>query len=159
MGHILGLVEAFGGSSCSNNCRGTGDTSYTCLKAGEEYAALGLSTNLTLENGGGGGTSCAHWEEDSFKAVGSSELMTGFFEANLYQPISRVTVAALDDRGVYGAVNYDAADPYPATRRKLKEGGFEVLAPSESFTLDGESEYVVELEPIDIADEPTPAGM
>ena len=51
--------------------------------------------------------------------------------------------------GVYGPLNYDAADPYPATRRKLEEGpGFEVLTPTESFTLDGDDEYVVEVEPV-----------
>ena len=101
------------------------------------------------ENDGGGGTKCKHWDEDSFAVAGSSELMTGGFEAGLYQPISRMTVAALDDLGVYGPLNYDAADPYPATRRKLEEGpGFEVLTPTESFTLDGDDEYVVEVEPV-----------
>ena len=123
---------------------------YTCPKALAEYAALGLGPNtLRLENDGGGGTKCKHWDEDSFAVAGSSELMTGGFEAGLYQPISRMTVAALDDLGVYGPLNYDAADPYPATRRKLEEGpGFEVLTPTESFTLDGDDEYVVEVEPV-----------
>jgi len=149
MGHILGLVETTG-SRCSNDCPNTGDTSYTCPKALAEYAALGLGPNtLRLENDGGGGTKCKHWDEDSFAVAGSSELMTGGFEAGLYQPISRMTVAALDDLGVYGPLNYDAADPYPATRRKLEEGpGFEVLTPTESFTLDGDDEYVVEVEPV-----------
>ena len=102
-----------------------------------------------MENDGGGGTKCKHWDEDSFAIDGSSELMTGGFEAGLYQPISRMTVAALDDLGVYGPLNYAAADPYPATRRKLEEGpGFEVLTPTESFTLDGDDEYVVEVEPV-----------
>merc|ERR1719188_1661460 len=148
MGHILGLVETTG-SKCSNDCPNTGDTSYTCPKALAEYNALGLENTLRLENDGGGGTKCKHWDEDSFAIDGSSELMTGGFEAGLYQPISRMTVAALDDLGVYGPLNYDAADPYPATRRKLEEGpGFEVLTPTESFTLDGDDEYVVEVEPV-----------
>ena len=110
---------------------------------------MGLDNTLRLENDGGGGTKCKHWDEDSFAIDGSSELMTGGFEAGLYQPISRMTVAALDDLGVYGPLNYAAADPYPATRRKLEEGpGFEVLTPTESFTLDGDDEYVVEVEPV-----------
>ena len=121
MGHILGLVETTG-SKCSNDCPNTGDTSYTCPKALAEYNALGLENTLRLENDGGGGTKCKHWDEDSFAIDGSSELMTGGFEAGLYQPISRMTVAALDDLGVYGPLNYAAADPYPATRRKLEEG-------------------------------------
>ena len=59
------------------------------------------------------------------------------------------TLSRLDDLGVYGPLNYAAADPYPATRRKLEEGpGFEVLTPTESFTLDGDDEYVVEVEPV-----------
>ena len=63
--------------------------------------------------------------------------------------VHEMTVAALDDLGVYGPLNYAAADPYPATRRKLEEGpGFEVLTPTESFTLDGDDEYVVEVEPV-----------
>ena len=148
MGHILGLVETTG-SKCSNDCPNTGDTSYTCPKALAEYNALGLENTLRLENDGGGGAKCKHWDEDSFAIDGSSELMTGGFEAGLYQPISRMTVAALDDLGVYGPLNYAAADPYPATRRKLEEGpGFEVLTPTESFTLDGDDEYVVEVEPV-----------
>jgi len=46
--------------------------------------------------------------------------MTGYFESNKYQPISRVSIAALDDLGVY-TVDYDAADawPYTGSRRRL----------------------------------------
>ena len=49
--------------------------------------------------------------------------MTGFFEANKLQPISRVTVAALDDLGVF-TVDYSAADTWSRTgRRELLRGG------------------------------------
>lgn len=45
--------------------------------------------------------------------------MTGFFEANLYQPLSLVTVAALDDIDGY-TVDYCGADIWPATATTSK---------------------------------------
>jgi len=99
---------------------------------------------LRIEDGGGNGTKCSHWEEDSFDAGAgttsfASELMTGWFEAGSYQPISRVTAGGLEDLGY--VVNYDAADEWPGTRRRLAAGG--VLTPDASFSLDDVEDLAV----------------
>ncbi len=115
MGHVLGLVGV-GESSCSSGCNPSNsnkNTPYQCQLAVDEYKALVPNKTLFLENNGGSGTACSHWEENSFNSGQSSELMTGTFEANLYQPISLVTVAALDDIPGY-EVDYCGADIWPA---------------------------------------------
>ena len=86
-----------------------------------------------MENNGGPGTACGHWEEDVFRFGESSELMTGFFEANLLQPISIATVAALDDLGGY-EVDYCGADVWPA--RSDIEQKYTVLLPTRDINVD-----------------------
>lgn len=114
MGHVLGLVGTTGVCTGACNARDS-DTNfpYTCPLASAEYSAWAPST-LILENSGGQGTACGHWDESAFRTSQSSELMTGFFEANLLQPLSRVTVAAVEDLGGY-TVDYCGADIWPAT--------------------------------------------
>ena len=62
--------------------------------------------------------------EESFKTVGSSELMTPLFESQKYQPLSRVSLASLEDLGY--VVNMSAADPLHIQNyqnvRKLQNG-------------------------------------
>ena len=113
MGHVLGLVGTTG--RCNDACDSTDPGSrgsYTCPLANAEFGAWAPGS-LQLENQGGMGTACGHWEEDVFRTQESSELMTGFFEADLLQPVSRVTVAALDDLGY--EVDFCGADIWPAT--------------------------------------------
>ena len=96
---------------------------------------------MTLENNGGGGTRCSHWEEDSFpKSTGSSELMTGFFEANVAQPISKVSIASLDDIFDAYIVDYSQADPYPVPAGGAEESStlvHKIWTPKTTFSLDG----------------------
>jgi Leishmanolysin len=107
MGHVLGLVGTLG--PCQGICDRNNMVQYEygqglssgCSIVRNEYNNLNSGSLLFLENGGGGGTACAHWEGDSFSTATSSELMTGWFEAWKYQPISKVTVGALDDLGVF----------------------------------------------------------
>ena len=47
---------------------------------------------------------------------GSSELTTPAFELDRAQPITRGSIAALDDAFSDYTVNYDAADPFPFTK-------------------------------------------
>mmetsp|Transcript_15 Transcript_15/g.25 ORF Transcript_15/g.25 Transcript_15/m.25 type:complete len:132 (+) Transcript_15:1290-1685(+) len=120
-----------------------------------QYLQLNINGPLYLENGGGGGTACAHWEENTFRTATSSELMTGFFEADLYQPISKVTVGALDDLGVF-ELDYSQADEWPTPaggarrlEKKTLRGGpngkpWKVLKPKSSFRI---SELMKELPP------------
>ena len=135
MGHVLG-IGTFWRFKCGEDCRDFSDYDYTCTKAQEEYDKLGFVTDLKLENDGGGGTRCGHWDESSFFNADYSELMTGFFEANKYQPLSAVTAGALEDFGGY-VVNYDATDLFPTSL----EGDFELvsglkpLKSSTTFTL------------------------
>jgi len=116
MGHILGLVNVRPGR-CHSPCD-TGNYQYglesNCALASNEYAKLNLGIGpLKVEDGNEGGE-CGHWEEDSFpKSSGSSELMTGLFESGLAQPITRVTIAALDEAYNDYVVDYSVADPFP----------------------------------------------
>lgn len=119
MGHVLGLVNSHQ-SKCYSSCaKGKPNFDYGwdsgCTKASEEYNKLGLGLGvLKVENDGGFGTSCAHWEDANFPpSMGSSEFMTGFFRTNFPQSISRVTIAALEEGFDDYVVDYSAADPYP----------------------------------------------
>jgi len=64
--------------------------------------------------------------------------MTGFFEADSAQPITRVTIAALDE-GIFDyVVDYNAANPYPSTNNALARrelGGSKVYTPDTTFTI------------------------
>jgi len=116
MGHVLGLVGTTGlcTTACDNNAPNQ-QFPYECQDASLAYQNLPDTPNneLVLENQGGQGTACGHWEEDAFRGPQSSEIMTGFFEANLFQPLSLVTVAALRD--LQYEVDFCGADVWPAT--------------------------------------------
>jgi Leishmanolysin len=131
MGQVLGLVATLG--SCASACSAGGPPMHNqygqgvsngCSKAPLEFLQLGMEIPLYLENNRSRGTACTPWKEASFHTDTSSELMTGYFEAGLYQPISRVSVAALDDLGVY-QVDYSQADPWPvvASGHRLRGNG------------------------------------
>lgn len=76
IGHILGLVGTTT-TRCNSGCnRFNGEQSgYSCPLANAEYDKLEqrVLPKLTLENNGGGGTACGHWEEDAFRSGESSE--------------------------------------------------------------------------------------
>jgi len=147
MGHVLGVVGILGAcesTACDNNNIYT----YPCPLAQQEYQNIFPSGTLLLENDGGDGTRCGHWEEDNFpQSSGSSELMTGFFEANLGQPITRVTIAALDESFTDYQVDYSQADPFPivgGVNVGIISGKWKVLKPTESFSLDGRIDHSFE---------------
>ena len=111
MGHVLGIgtiwddlnLLAFNGSSCLNSS----SIGFTGSSARAEYADLGGSGNVPVENGGGSGTKCSHWDEETF----DNELMTGFLGGNTSgNPLSRLTAGSMIDLG-YG-VDLTAADSY-----------------------------------------------
>ena len=134
MGHVLGLVGTTT-SKCNFECNSGSleQSGYSCPLANAAYERLVPNTLLKLENVGGGGTACGHWEENSFASTSSSELMTGFFEENLFQPLSLVTVAALDDLGAY-QVDYCGADIWPAETSTLQK--FDVMWTSVTIEMD-----------------------
>ena len=133
MRHVLGLVGTTNGR-CTRACDDSNpliQTQYACSGAADEYETIAPG-DLFLENNGGMGTACGHFEERSFRAVRSSEIMTGFFEADLFQPISSVTVAALQDLGY--EVDFCGADIWPANEDTIKR--FEVYRASQQMAMD-----------------------
>ncbi len=143
MGHILGLVNI--GGLCVNECT-PGETLYGgpgCTKAIDEYEKLDLGLGplkLLTKEPQPGFLTCAHWSEGSFpRNTGSSELMTPFFEKDLAQPISRVSIAALEESALDYVVDYSAADPFPfITDMEMEPGdrSFGVLKPTHTFVIE-----------------------
>jgi len=140
-GHVLGLVSIF--KKCNSQCSSSGDYVYRCPLAQAAYEEIFPGQILRLENDGGNGTTCFHWEEDNFPhaITGASELMTGTFETNMLQPITKVTVASLDETCTDYVVNYTQADPYPSANAssgdERNDSGWAVLRPTSSFNLQG----------------------
>lgn len=94
---ILGLLQGAGGD----------DPRFVGTGAVAEYNAIfGVTGTVPVENEGGPGTRDGHWRETVF----GHELMTGFLDSGVFNPISRVTTASLADMGY--EVNLDASDPY-----------------------------------------------
>ena len=61
---------------------------------------------VPVEDSGGPGTADGHWRERVFH----TELMTGFLNPSVPNPLSIVTIASMGDMGY--TVNYAAAEPY-----------------------------------------------
>ncbi|EYB66883.1 zinc metalloendopeptidase [Deinococcus phoenicis] len=106
LGHSLGIGSLW---STFGLVSGVGTTNpvYRGSNGVREYRAFGgtLST-VPVENQGGQGTAGAHWRETTFK----TELMTGYLNSGVVNPLSRMSVGSLQDMGY--AVNYAAADSY-----------------------------------------------
>ena len=133
MGHVLGLVGTTN-ERCNFSCNSDNpnvQAEYSCPLAGSEYQAIATG-DLELENRGGMGTACGHWEEDNFRTRESSEVMTGFFEADLFQPLSSVTIAGLQDIGY--TVDFCGADIWPADENTIKR--FEVYKMQQTMSMD-----------------------
>ncbi len=110
MGHILGLgthwqqlnlsVNVLGGNLCGT------DPQYIGANAIREYRALGGAGNIKLENLYGPGTCEGHWKESVF----GTELMTGFLNGGVANPLSRMTLASMQDLGY--SIDLSKADSY-----------------------------------------------
>ena len=121
MGHVIGIGPLWNtntrnllsfttnppGQAC--NTRGvifTEKPGFTGSNASAEFAALGRSGNVPVEDQGGPGTQCSHWDEEYF----STEIMTGFLGPGSVNPFSRMTIASLKDLGY--VVDFSRAEPY-----------------------------------------------
>jgi len=108
MGHALGfgaLWQQFGVVQGA----GTANPIYVGANALREYRTLfgdPAARGVPVENTGGQGTADSHWRETVFGA----ELMTGFLNSGVPNPLSRITIGAMQDLGYI--VNYAAADRY-----------------------------------------------
>lgn len=106
MGHVLGVGTLW---DRRGFLQGTAaDPIFTGSNALREYNALfgTTATGVPVENSGGPGTANAHWRESVFR----TELMTGYLNSGVANPISRITVGQFQDLGY--TVNYSAADSY-----------------------------------------------
>lgn len=107
MGHVLGLGTVWKDLGLVRGS-GTDDPVFIGPRAMAEYAAiLGRPdpVPVPLANTGGPGTREGHWREADL----GSELMTGFANPGA-EPLSRLTIAALEDMGY--EVRYEAADVF-----------------------------------------------
>ncbi len=115
MGHVLGIGTIWSDQrlvqQVGNEYRFTG------RNAVAQYDALfGVTTAyVPVEAGGGSGTAGSHWSDSVF----GNELMTGYINVGVMNPLSRVTIGSLQDLGY--TVNYAAADPYtPPTSSRTR---------------------------------------
>lgn len=96
MGHVLG----FGVSSPWDDIlvgAGTADPYFPGTEALVQYAAAGgtAANAVPVEATGGEGTQDAHWRETHMGA----EMMTGFLNSGVTNPLSAITIGALEDMG------------------------------------------------------------
>lgn len=121
LGHVLGfgtqwettlpipdLIEyeaSDGASACRDATGFASPPVYVGTHGMQAYEALSGSGPVPVEDTGGPGTQCGHWDEDTF----GNELMTGFLNAGS-NPLSGLSVAAIRDLGF--EVDPGAADPY-----------------------------------------------
>lgn len=96
-----GLLDGYG--SADPRFRGSLAASQ-CVAVGGGLACG--DQRVPVEGVGGGGTAYVHWRESTF----DHELMTGFIESDVAMPLSRLSVASLEDIGY--TVNLFSADAY-----------------------------------------------
>lgn len=107
MGHVLDIGTIWRRLSLLRNEFGP-NPRYVGQGAVREYNRVfgNRANSVPVENQRGPGTRGSHWR----KSVFDNELITGFLNFGQANPISRITVASLDDLGY--DVNLYAADPY-----------------------------------------------
>jgi hypothetical protein len=124
MGHVLGFGTlwtqlAFNCLQDASNPPGTIlDTYFSCFNARVMFDSIGGTSytggnKVPVENCGpaspvncGAGNVNGHWREPTF----INELMTGFLNGGVANPLSRLSAAAMEDLGY--RVNYAGADQY-----------------------------------------------
>lgn len=121
MGHVLGIgtnwefppyfdLLDYLASDGATRCRNAGgflrDPTFIGTSGVAAWSALGGSGAVPVEETGGPGTQCGHWDEEVF----GSELMTGYLNVGGPNPLSAMTVRSLEDIGL--TVDPSAADPY-----------------------------------------------
>lgn len=116
MGHVLGIGTLWDAMGLLLGA-GTDDPVFVGQIAQRVYAdLLGESTQrpVPVANRGGPGTRDGHWREETFQ----NELMTGFLNQGI-NPLSRLTIAALEDMGYQ--VDQAAADDFDLPTAPLTE--------------------------------------
>lgn len=124
MGHVLGLGTLWALKGRLKNPSLSGGTD-PFFDGAEGIAAFDRSggagyggARVPVENTGGSGTADSHWRESVFDA----ELMTGFLDGGVANPMSVISVASMADLG-YQLANYAGADAYVVASALLRVGG------------------------------------
>jgi hypothetical protein len=112
MGHVIGIGTLWNSRNLLSGA-GSADPFFTGTTARQQFASINLGVYsgnaVPVENTGGQGTRDAHWRESIF----TRELMTGFYNSGVANPLSRVTAGSLRDMGY--TVNLNAADSFSFT--------------------------------------------
>lgn len=105
---------------------GTANPMYLGAAANAAYFANGgvSATGIRVENTGGPGTADGHWRESVFR----TELMTGYLDSGVLNPLSAMSIMSLADLGF--AVSTATADPYtlPAGALRASESAVPPMA-------------------------------
>jgi len=126
MGHVLGVGSAWDSNyfGCLQSPSAVGnvqDTHFNCPSGLAMFDSIGGTSytggnKVPVENCGpaspagcGAGAMNGHWREPTF----GDELMTGYLTLSVANPLSRLTVASLQDHGY--VVNLAGSDPYART--------------------------------------------
>lgn len=139
MAHVLGFGTAWEfppyfelldylASDLARSCRDASgfvrDPTFVGADAVAAFGELGGSGTVPVEESGGPGTQCGHWDEERFGA----ELLTGYLNVGGDNPLSALSVRSLQDVGL--TVDASQADPYelPAFPSLRPEGGLDLTA-------------------------------
>lgn len=123
MGHVIGIGTIWKLKGVLANA-GTENPTFTGKAAKREYGKLRGTgpTAVPVENTHGPGTRDSHWRESVFR----NELMSGFI-SDMGNPLSRLTVASLEDLGY--KVDMSAAEKFSLPNlQSLAEKGLLVAA-------------------------------
>jgi hypothetical protein len=117
MAHVIGIGTLWARNGLVNN-----NLVYTGVNAKRVWTVdWGCVGSPPVEKDGGAGTRGGHWDEQCM----DKELMTGFVEGKPPMPISRLTLASIEDMGY--TVNYGAADAYDGLNTQCcKSGGLSI---------------------------------
>jgi len=136
MGHVLGLGSLWeyrglldfeasdGAPSCRDAASFTVDPTFLGASGVAAWQDdLGGFGDVPVENDGGPGTRCGHWDEETF----GTELMTGYLDVG-GQALSVLSVRSLEDLGL--TVDPTVADPYvvPSAGALRTQGLFDIAA-------------------------------
>ena len=109
MGHVLGSGGLWAPRALSVDT-GTADPYFQGLAAITKFDDLGgfdyVGNKVPVENTGGAGTANVHWRE----SILANELMTGFLNGGMLNPLSAISSASMQDLGY--TVNNAATDGY-----------------------------------------------
>jgi hypothetical protein len=149
MGHVIGIGtmwNTFGLLQSPSAAGNPLDTYFSGANGIAGFNSVGGSTytggqKVPVENTGGGGTMNAHWRE----SVLANELMTGYLNSGVANPMSLLTVRSLSDMGY--TVNTGAADSFFLTLSLRAQGSGEVIDLGDDiydgprYTIDGQGRF------------------